>query len=689
MLDKIPAVMIDPAVVIDTLCDPNGLKVVFSDGTSKVLTCVGGGGGGPTPTAIITVNGGQTANVTPSSNLSVRVQGVAAGTSIQWAGTGTSVSDPLIASLTSLAGSSSSADFTVSVPVGTAQRVITFTASVSGTQVAAFTVTVAATATDFQLSATPSLSLASGSTAGQQASISLTNIVGNPGSISVTVSAGSAPVSVSPTSLSLSQSITSGTVTVTSTAGAASGTYSVTVTATNGTTTRTTSISVVIAATPIVYGTPTLQMLYEAGMPTGELSLDVYYGLRVTNVYKGTGASLVITGWNSGPSKPEGDEVDLTDILNNPAYASYYNATTKVFEKPATAADGWRADMSSVTDGRAILTDTGAYDLTKSSGVMTLGAKVTAPDGVTRTSSPVSLTVWRPCTFEGPLNPDKTAYMLTGGVPATFTVRYHVPKYGGQKVAVFGSTDAYKKVSIGKGVLPSNGILSTYTSFDAGLADAMNTSVGNYGLFQARLYTGTEANPTLGRNLGTIDLDIYPDGGPANIPPRIQFGKRDAALPVELRWYSGSTPLSSVAQYGVGGDPNVRQDFGLRVRRSSIGSTLTLQIKNLKIDSQSGSAQYLLTGKSFDELLTPSFNELATTGNSATGSAISWGVQKLNYTGSDVTFSLPMNVIDAEFARQGYPIVWFILTVGAYDPVWNVVKNQYYLFRNVVLWITA
>ena len=97
---------------------------------------------------------------------------------------------------------------------------------------------------------------------------------------------------------------------------------------------------VVIAAAPIVYGTPTLQMLYEAGMPTGELSLDVYYGLRVTNVYKGTGASLVITGWNSGPSKPEGDELDLTAILNNPAYASYYNATTKVFEKPATAADG-------------------------------------------------------------------------------------------------------------------------------------------------------------------------------------------------------------------------------------------------------------------------------------------------------------------------------------------------------------
>lgn len=693
MLDKIPAIMIDPAVVIDTRCDPAGLKVVFSDGTSKVLTCVGGGGG-PTPTATITVNGGQTANVTPSSDLSVRVQGVAAGTSIQWAGTGTSVSDPLIASLTSSAGSSSSTDFTVNVPVGTAQRVITFTASVSGTQVAAFTVTVAATATDFQLSATPSLSLASGSTAGQQASISLTNIVGNPGSISVTVSAGSAPVSVSPTSLSLSQSITSGTVTVTSTAGAASGTYSVTVTATNGTTTRTATISVVIAAAPIVYGTPTLQILYEAGMPTGEVSLGVYYGLRVTNVYKGTGASLVITGWNSGPSKPEGDELDLTAILNNPAYASYYNATTKVFEKPATAADGWRADMSLVADGRAILTDTGAHDFAKSSGVMTLGAKVTAPDGVTRTSSPVSVTVRRPCTFGGPLNPDKTGYELIGGVPATFTVTYHVPKYGGQKVAVFGSTNGYKEASTEwLGVLPSNGILSTHIPFDAGLADAMNTAIGNFGRFQARLYTGTEANPTLGRNLGTIDLDIYPDGGPANVPPRIQFGKRDAALPVELRWYSGSTPLSSVAltgYYGVGGDPNVRQDFGLKVRRSSIGSTLTLQIKNLKIDSQSGSAQYLLTGKSSDELLTPSFNELATTGNSATSSAIYWGAQKLNYTGSDVTFSLPLDVVDAAFVHRGNPVeLKFVLTVGAYDPVPNPLSNQYYLFRNVYLVITA
>ena len=222
MLDKIPAIMIDPAVVIDTRCDPAGLKVVFSDGTSKVLTCVGGGGG-PTPTAVITVNGGQTANVTPSSNLSVRVQGVAAGTSIQWAGTGTSVSDPLIASLTSLAGSASSADFTVNVPVGTAQRVITFTASVGGTQVAAFTVTVAAAATDFQISATASLNFASGSTTAQQASISLTNLVGNPGSVSVTVSAGSAPVTVSPTSLSLSSSTTSGTVTLTPNAGAAAG----------------------------------------------------------------------------------------------------------------------------------------------------------------------------------------------------------------------------------------------------------------------------------------------------------------------------------------------------------------------------------------------------------------------------------------------------------------------------------
>ena len=81
MLDKIPAIMIDPAVVIDTRCDPAGLKVVFSDGTSKVLTCVGGGGG-PTPTPIITLNVGHTAHVKPSSNLSVRIQAIGARTSI-------------------------------------------------------------------------------------------------------------------------------------------------------------------------------------------------------------------------------------------------------------------------------------------------------------------------------------------------------------------------------------------------------------------------------------------------------------------------------------------------------------------------------------------------------------------------------------------------------------------------------
>ena len=282
MLDKIPAIMIDPAVVIDARCDPAGLKVVFSDGTSKVLTCVGGGGGPtPTPAVTITVNGGQTANVTPSSNLSVRVQGVATGTSIQWVGTGTSVSDPLIASLTSLVGSASSADFTVNVPVGTAQRVITFTASVGGTQVAAFTVTVAATATDFQISAPASLNFASGSTTAQQASISLTNIVGNPGSVSVTVSAGSAPVTVSPTSLSLSQSTTSGTVNITPAAGAAGGSYSVTVTATNGTTTRTATISVAIAAAApsFTLSVSPASMSFASGSTTGQSATVSISGL--------------------------------------------------------------------------------------------------------------------------------------------------------------------------------------------------------------------------------------------------------------------------------------------------------------------------------------------------------------------------------------------------------------------------
>jgi hypothetical protein len=87
---------------------------------------------------------------------------------------------------------------------------------------------------------------------------------------------------------------------------------------------------------------------------------------------------------------------------------------------------------------------------------------------------------------------------------------------------------------------------------------------------------------------------------------------------------------------------------------------------------------------SSDELLTPSFNELTTTGNRATSSAIYWGAQKLNYTGSDVTFSLPMDVIDAAFVNRGNPVeLGFMLTVGAVN------NNQYYLFRNVHLLITA
>ena len=682
MLDKIPAIMIDPAVVIDTRCDPAGLKVVFSDGTSKVLTCVGGGGG-PTPTATIKVNGGQTANVTPSSDLSVRVQGVAAGTSIQWAGTGTSVSDPLIASLTSLAGSSSSTDFTVNVPVGTAQRVITFTASVSGTQVAAFTVTVAATATDFQLSATPSLSFASGSTVGQQASISLTNLVGNPGSVSVTVSAGSAPVSVSPTSLSLSQSTTSGTVTVTPTAGAASGTYSITVTATNGTTTRTATISVSIAA--VAYSAPTLQILTEPGLPANEMSLGSRFGLRITNVYPGSGARLVLKGWNAGPSQPSGTDLDISVALTDPMFASFYDATTKVLEWPV--ASGFLVELGWLSTTEALRTASGQPNVTISSGTMPLRAAVTAPDGVERISPQVNVMVKAPVQWLGPVNSNQTGWDIRAGVAGTMQFNMYVPKLAGQKVGFFWSTDGFKH-AIELGTLSSNGILNFSFPYPDTFADQCYTWQGSTGEIEVQTYTGADTAAVKTALLGRIYANYNPVGGPADVAPNIVFGKRNGASPIEFRWYNGSTPVSTLASqgyYGASNDPNVWADQGMTVPRSALGNTLSLQIKNLLMVSQSGQAQYFVTGISFSG--DPSFNHLTAVGNSSSGQ-IHWGTSKVTYAGADVTINLPMNVVDAFFAQLLAVKTAFIVYIGAYDPVMTALGTQYYYFRGTSLTIT-
>lgn len=683
MLDKIPAVMIDPAVVIDTLCDPDGLKIVFSDGTSKVLTCVGGGGG-PTPTATITVNGGQTANVTPLSNLSVRVQNVPAGTSIQWAGTGTSVSDPLIASLTSLAGSSSSTDFTVNVPVGTAQRVITFTASVAGTQVAAFTVTVSAAATDFQLSATANLTYAAGSTTGQQASISLTNLIGNPGSVSVTVAVGSAPVVANPTSLSLSSTTTSGTVTLTPAAGAASGSYSVTVTATNGTTTRTATISVTIGAAS--YAAPTLQILTEPGLPANEMSLGSRFGLRITNVYQGSGARLVIKGWNAGPSQPSGTDLDVSVALTDPMFASFYNAATKVFEWPA--ASGFLVELGWLSTTEALRTASGQPNVTLTSGAMPLSAAVTAPDGVERISPQVNVTVKAPVQWLGPLNPNQTGWDIRAGVAGTMQFNIYAPKLAGQKVGFFWSTDGFK-TAIELGTLSGSGVLNFSFPYPDTLADQCYTFQGSIGEIEVQTYTGADTAAVKTALLGRIYTTYNPVGGPADVAPNIVFAKRNGASPIELRWYNGSTPVSALASqgyYGASSDPNVWVDQGMTVPRSALGSTLSLQIKNLLIASQSGQSQYFVAGVSFSG--DPSFNHLTTVGNSSSGQ-IHWGASKVTYAGADATINLPMNVVDAFFTQLLAENASFTVYVGAYDPVMPVAGNQYYYFRGASLTITS
>ena len=786
MLDKIPAIMIDPAVVIDTRCDPAGLKVVFSDGTSKVLTCVGGGGG-PTPTAVITVNGGQTANVTPSSNLSVRVQGVAAGTSIQWAGTGTSVSDPLIASLTSLAGSASSADFTVNVPVGTAQRVITFTASVGGTQVAAFTVTVAAAATDFQISATASLNFASGSTTAQQASISLTNIVGNPGSVSVTVSAGSAPVTVSPTSLSLSQSTTSGTVNITPAAGAAAGSYSVTVTATNGTTTRTATISVAIAAaapsftlsvspasmsfasgsttgqsatvsisglaggvsvvsvatsasggftvspanlnlsssttsgtftvTPAAgtaagtytvsitasgsgvtrmanisltvaapsYAAPTMQFLTEPGMPANEISLHTKFGLRITNIYKGPGVQLILKGWNAGPALPQGTDLDLTQLLTNPAFDSYYNATTKTLDWPVV--DGLLIDLGWLLTTYSLLNSAAREVQTITSANMPLTASVRAPDGVVRNSPPVNVKVRKAVSFVGtPLTPG-SAWMFRGGVGGTMQYNVYAPRLAGQSVGFFWSYSAFKTV-IDFGTIPASGVLNYPMDYPAVFPDDLWTTGGANHIIRLYTYTGGQSSPSRNVLLGTMTAHTNPAGGPADIPPALQFGKRNGAQPVELRFYSGSTPLSSLAtsgSYGPAFVPNVYQDGYIKVPRSAVGSTVTLQVKNLHATT-SGACQFFLSGRSFDTANMPSYNDLATVGNSASGN-IYLGVNMVSYNNADVTFTIPMNVFDAAFTTFAVSELGVTLWVGAYLP--SHPDFKYYLFGQVAVSFTV
>lgn len=179
-----------------------------------------------------------------------------------------------------------------------------------------------------------------------------------------------------------------------------------------------------------------------------------------------------------------------------------------------------------------------------------------------------------------------------------------------------------------------------------------------------------------------------PAGGPADVPPALQFGKRNGAQPVELRWYNGSTPLSSLAtsgSYGPGFNLDVYQDESIKVPRSAVGSTVTLRVKNLHATA-SGACQFFLSGRSFDTANMPSYNDLATVGNSASGN-IYLGVNMVSYNNADVTFTIPMNVFDAAFTRFAASEIGTPLWIGAYLP--SQPDFKYYLFGRVAVSFTV
>ena len=121
---------------------------------------------------------------------------------------------------------------------------------------------------------------------------------------------------------------------------------------------------------------PTFQLLTEPGLPGNELSLQSKFGLRVTNVYKGTGARLVVKGWNAGPNDPSGFDVDLTSLITDPLFASYYNETTKVLDWPV--AEGWVMDRGGFFTGHALQPAGGGLDITISSYTSPLRVAVVA-----------------------------------------------------------------------------------------------------------------------------------------------------------------------------------------------------------------------------------------------------------------------------------------------------------------------
>ena len=690
-LNRIPMQMITPRIVADIDPTTGGILLKFSDGSTKVVAVAGGGGGGgvvPAPTPTITVNGGQTANVQPSSNLAVRVQNVPAGNSITWAGTGSSTADPLISALQSSVGSSSGPDFTVNVPVGSASRTITFTASVGGSVVGSFTATVIASAVDFQLADLPALSFVAGSSTAQQLTAQLTNIVGAIGNVTVAFSVGSNPLTATPNSIQLSAGSPSGNTQVAITGAAAAGTYTLTATATNGTVTRTKTSTITVTSAAIQYQAPVLTFLTEAGMPTNEFSIGVTFGFRVENVYNGAGTELVLKGWNRGLGTPNGIDMDVTALIAQGS--PYYNSTTKVFEFPLSAGlKFFHGDL----EGSAMFNNAaGQTNRTISSSVQNIRMVNKAPDGQTRTSNTVNVTARRAITILGPLDATNNNISFVGGVAGSLNIQVYAPKFAGKKVGLFLSAIGYKGCT-NMGTLTTSQ-LAFSMPYDAQFPDWVYSVSGSWNTCKFMTYPASDNDATtLGETLlGICNFFANPNGaqGGADVPPKLVFGKRNAALTIDNQWLlSNNSPMFQAAisgNFGTNGDANVRQDNNLVVARSTLGSSFKLKVSNLGMaytGSASGSISTVISGWALLYPNEQTFNELTNTGSSATPTHCYWGANIASYNAQDQEFTFSTAQLDALWAASPFgDRTAFGMSVGGRDP-----EGFYHVFRHVSLTI--
>lgn len=686
MLNKVPASMITPKVVIDVDPASGGLLIKYGDGSTKSVAISGSGGTPPPPppgpNPVITINGGTTTNVLPNANLAVRVRNVPSGTVITWAGTGASIADPIIATLNSQVGTSTGTDFTASVSVGAAERSITFTASVGGNVVGTFTATVAAAAVDFQLADMPALTFSTGSTTPQQVTVSLTGITGDIGNVAVSISGGSAPLTVQPTSLALTSSQTSGNFNVTLGSSAVAGqTHTITVTAVSGAVTRTKTVTVNVQAGAVQYSSPVLTVLTEPGLPANEISLGAGLGFRVENVYTGAGASLILKGWNTSASVPNGVDLDITPLLSDP---QFYNSSTKVFNFPTS---GLKPTLSTIENLSMFSTSSGVRDRSISSGVLPFSVAHTAPDNQTRTSNTVNVTVRRPAWFTSSLNSTKEYLELTGGQSGSLNFNFYAPKYAGKNIGFYWSVSLYG-VPFDLGPLNSSGFLAYSFAYGADFADASYTTMGAYSIAKFFAFSGSVKE----RAFGEIALSSNPNGaaGGADVPPPVTFRQRNTSLPIDLQFKTSSgSPAYSVASSGTfSGNSFLRRDLNLVVSRSALGSSFRISISNLHIASTTGQTpSYSISGVGLTLLDNTNFNELTTTGNAPPQSSteIYYGNQRQLYNNSDIEIVLPMSVVNEIFNRDFTATrVGLNFNIGAFDPAGGL----FYALTTVAIVIT-